>query len=303
MRVRVDQLRSQVQAGGVVGKVMQFPVVRMLAASVFVVPFLIVHNKLIGDAIAATREPVHSILVDIDAAVSVCIILLLYRLYARVVERRPCHEVSTGGAPGEVSRGALLAAGIISLTVVPMTVSGCYGIESTGSPEILVHSLFFFAIGALIQELAFRLILFRLLEEMTGTWLALGLVAIAFASAHGFNPNATAVTLVAVAAGDVLLSACFIHTRRIWLVWGFHAGWNYLQDGILGMPNSGVTEFDSWISPEVSGPIWLTGGSFGIEMSWVALIASAAAAVWLLRRAGREGQIVRPVWRREGRDW
>jgi membrane protease YdiL (CAAX protease family) len=192
----------------------------------------------------------------------------------------------------------LLAGVIIGTAVLPMAVLGHYEVGSTGSAGALVHGLFFFAIGALLQELGFRLILFRLLEELTGTWLGLVWVAAAFAFLHAANPNATVATLLAMGVGDLLLGACFVYTRRIWLVWGFHAGWNYLQDGVLGMPNSGITELASWISPNVSGPEWLTGGAFGIEASWIVLIASVGAAAWILMRSRTEGQIVVPVWRK-----
>ena len=99
---------------------------------------------------------------------------------------------------------------IVGLVVAPMVSGGYYEVESVGPGEILVHSLFSFAIGALIQELAFRLILFRLLEELTGTWLGLGLVEIAFSLAHSANPNATAVTLLALGAGEIPISFCAV---------------------------------------------------------------------------------------------
>ena len=298
MRVQATQLTSEVNPTSVAGKILQFPVVRMLTTVLFIVPFLIVHNTVIGDAIVSTGEPYRSILVNIDAAASVCIILLLYGLYVRFVERRTAHEVSLAGGLGEAGKGVLLAGGIICLVVLPMAIVGYYAVESAGPVSVLVDGLFFFAIGALIQELGFRLILFRLLEELTGTWLGLGVVAVIFALAHSANPNATVATLIGMGAGDLLLGACFVYTRRIWLVWGFHAGWNFLQDGVLGMPNSGVSELASWISPKVSGPEWLTGGVFGIEASWVVLISSAAAMAWMLARSRREGQIVPPAWRR-----
>jgi hypothetical protein len=91
MRVQAIKLTSQANSTSVVGKILQFPVVRMLTAALFILPFLIVHNTVIGDAIASTVEPYHAFFVDVDAAVSVCIILLLYSLYVRCVEKRKAH--------------------------------------------------------------------------------------------------------------------------------------------------------------------------------------------------------------------
>ena len=57
-----------------------------------------------------------------------------------------------------------------------------------------------------------------------------------------------------------------------WMVWGLHVGWNYVQSSILGVTVSGASDFDSWLVATVSGPQWLTGGSFGIEASYVTTV-------------------------------
>ena len=103
---------------------------------------------------------------------------------------------------------------------------------------------------------------------------------------------------LAIALQDLILAGAFILTRRIWLCWGIHWGWNFVQDGVLGMPNSGVTYLPSWIIPEVSGPTWLTGGSIGIELSVLGVVLSMAVGVVLLKLAWDRGQVLGPGWRR-----
>jgi hypothetical protein len=98
--------------------------------------------------------------------------------------------------------------------------------------------------------------------------------------------------------GDVLLFVAFIYTRRLWFVWGIHWGWNFFQDGVFGMPNSGVTEFLSWIRPVIRGPEWITGGGFGIETSCIAVCLSFVVGLLILKTAVDKRQIVLPVWRR-----
>jgi membrane protease YdiL (CAAX protease family) len=171
-------------------------------------------------------------------------------------------------------------------------------VEGLGPLRVLLDGLCYFGMGALVQVVAFRLILFRLAEEMLGTWAAMALVAAVFGLAHLGNENATVGTSLALAFSDVLLASAFILSRRLWLVWGMHLGWNFLQDGLFGLANSGVTDLPSWITASVRGPAWLTGGSFGIEASPVQVLLSVSVGVLILRKAWVEGQVVRPAWRR-----
>jgi len=86
---------------------------------------------------------------------------------------------------------------------------------------------------------------------------------------------------------DFLLLGAFVLTRRLWLVWGIHAGWNFFQDGVFGLPNSGITSLPSWITPEITGPQWLTGGTIGLEASVPGVVLPLAATVlmfWLVLR-------------------
>lgn len=298
MSVSHERLFPQRHPAGLAGKVVQFPLARIVVAALFILPFLLFHNTVIGDLIAATSEPSHSLLVYVDGVASFVVILLLYRLYTRTVEGRRAYEISGAKAPAEFGVGVLISLGMVGLMVALMSALGYYEIDQVGSSKILLDSVFLFGMGALLQELFFRILLFRLVEELVGSWLALLAVAATFGLAHLANENATPWTSAALAISDVLLTAAFIFTRRLWFVWGLHMGWNFAQDGIFGMPNSGVTELASWIRPVIEGPNWVTGGSFGIEGSPIVVFLSLAIGIVILRRAAGENQIILPAWKR-----
>jgi membrane protease YdiL (CAAX protease family) len=155
---------------------------------------------------------------------------------------------------------------------------------------VIPQSLLTFAVGALFQDLVFLCIIFRLLEELAGTWLAGGVALGLFSVAHAFNPDATAGSTLSLFVTSLVILAPFILTRRVWMSWGFHAGWNFMQAGVFGMPNSGY-EFPSWIQPVIDGPQWLTGGAFGIEASMVAVALDVVLGTALLTMAVRHGQL------------
>lgn len=293
-----QQLFTRAQPSAKFWKLLQFPLIRILLVGLFFLPFLAFHNTIVADLIVAAPEPKRSFLHYGDSILSVVVILLLYALYVRWVEKRKAVELSGEGAIAELGVGWLISSGIVVGMVVLMWMAGYYKIADTGSGKALVDAIFVFGIGALVQVLLFRLIIFRLLEEFVGTWVALVSVSATFGFAHLGNENATVWAAVALAAADVIMIAPFVLTRRLWMAWGLHWSWNFMQDGVFGMPNSGITELPSWIVAAIGGPHWLTGGRFGIEASVIVVIVSLAVGLLMLKIAIERDQILSPVWRR-----
>ncbi len=298
MLIKSEQLFTSVHPQSVLGRIIQFPIVRILIVALFIAPFLLFHNNVIADLIASSSGLLHSFLVNADSVVSIVIFMLLYSLYVRCVEKRKTYEISREKSVVELGWGFLISFTLVGFMVLLMVLLGYYRVMETGSPQIIIDSFFFFGMGAFLQVLAFRVVLFRLFEELLGTWFAFVVVAAIFAVAHIPNPNTSLWSTLALIITDILLVAAFIYTRRIWLVWGIHMGWNFFQDGIFGMPNSGITRLPSWIQPAISGPEWITGGGRGIEASVIAVCLSLGVAIVILKMSIEKKQIVSPVWKR-----
>ncbi|UCE41449.1 MAG: CPBP family intramembrane metalloprotease [Candidatus Aminicenantes bacterium] len=298
MNVSSGQLFSKARPESVTGKILQFPLARIFVVALFILPYLLIHNNILADFVASSSGVLHIVFVIADAAVSLFALFFLYRLYAKWIEKRDAVEISRSRSLTELGSGFLVSFGLVGFMVLFMVLLGYYRIDQASSPEILIDAFVFFGVGAFIQVLAFRLVLFRLTEELLGSWLAFALIAVIFGIVHLRNPEAGVWSLVSLVLGDVLLFAAFICTRRIWLVWGLHWGWNFFQDGVFGMPNSGVTEFVSWIQPIIQGPVWITGGRFGIETSFIAFFISLVVGLVILKMAVDKKQIVKPIWSR-----
>ena len=139
----------------------------------------------------------------------------------------------------------------------------------------------------------------RLIEGWLGTWWALAITAVFFGAAHLGNPQATAFGAVAIALeAGILLGACYLLTRRLWLAIGLHAAWNFVQGGIFGSDISGTGSGRGLIEARFTGPDLLTGGAMGIEASVVAIIVCTAAGLAMLLAVRRRGLVVPPCWRR-----
>ena len=298
MIARKEQLFSKARPKSLAGKITRFPLVRIIVVALFILPYLLIRNNFLADLVASSSGVFHIAFVIADAAVSLFVMLFLYRLYSRWIEKRKAVEISGHKSLQELGSGILISFGLVGIMVLLMVLLGYYRIERIDSPDILIDTFVFFGMGAFVQVLAFRLVLYRLTEELLGSWLAFAFIAIIFGAVHLGNPDAGLWSTISLILGDVLLFAAFIYTRRIWLVWGIHWGWNFFQDGVFGMPNSGITELPSWIQPIIQGPGWITGGVFGIETSVISVFLSLVVGLIILKAAIEKNQIVLPIWNR-----
>jgi membrane protease YdiL (CAAX protease family) len=153
--------------------------------------------------------------------------------------------------------------------------------------------------AAVLEEILFRGVLFRLLEQRLGAWLALAISAAIFGGLHLTNANATLTGAVAVMlTGGMVLGAAFMLTRRLWLPIGIHFAVNFVQSGIFGSAVSGNQAGHGLLRGVLTGPDWLTGGTFGVEASLVTALIGLVAGGLLLWLAHRKGNITRPYWSR-----
>ncbi|MBE3015050.1 CPBP family intramembrane metalloprotease [Microbispora sp. NEAU-D428] len=219
--------------------------------------------------------------------------VLLVFVYARVVrwsERRAPVEVAAKGAASAVGRGLLIGVGMFAAVILNIALIGGYRIDGAGSVAGAVGVLGLMAAAAVTEELLFRGILFRIVEERAGTWLALALTGLLFGLSHLFNPHASLWGAIAIAieAGG-MLAAAYAATRTLWVPIGLHFGWNFAAAGIFGTEVSGNGAQEGLLHGVTSGPALLTGGEFGPEASPYAVLFGlllAVAFMWLARRRG-----------------
>jgi uncharacterized protein len=199
----------------------------------------------------------------------------------------------------DLALGVALGAVLFSAVVVELRLGGYYHIVAMHvTPDLAVAALLFVAV-ALTEELLFRGVVFRLVEEWAGTWIALAVSAILFGGLHVANPGATWVSTVAIALeAGILLAATYVVTKNLWLPIALHFSWNFFEGPIFGAQVSGHTFLQSVLGAEIAGPAWITGGSFGPEAGLPAVLTCAVVAVALLAYAKRTGLIEPPRWLR-----
>ena len=97
----------------------------------------------------------------------------------------------------------------------------------------------------------------------------------------------------------ILLAATYVLTRRLWLGIGLHAAWNYTQGTVYSGVVSGNAPPEGLVKSTLQGSEWLTGGSFGVEASVVAVAVCSTVGVLMLVKAVRRGHVVPPLRKRK----
>ena len=233
----------------------------------------------------------------VHTAITVGLAFLAYKILIRHLGEHPRDDLPAKGAVTQLSLGLLAGTILFSIVVGVAALTGAYRILGCCSTAELVRDVFGAAISAgFMEELLFRGILFRWIEEFGGSWTALIITSALFGLIHIINPNATWFSSLAIAVeAGILLGGAYMLTRSLWMPMGLHAAWNFTQGFVFSVPVSG-TEEHGLVTAKLSGPLLLSGGSFGLEASIIAVVVCTAAGAWFVWLAVQRGHLVRPWW-------
>ncbi|MDR0847829.1 MAG: CPBP family intramembrane metalloprotease [Propionibacteriaceae bacterium] len=227
--------------------------------------------------------------------------ILAYGLLAFLMEGRVWpHEIAPKRLLG-LPKGLVVGFVLISVCVGVLAALGMYRVAAVhGNYNPWMDLFVAGVVAAISEEILFRGVLFRLVEEWVGTWGAVGISALVFGFMHLSNDNGSIWGAVAIAIqAGVLLAAVYVVTRSLWWCIGLHFAWNITEGPLWGAAVSGNTMSDSWLVPSWSGPDILTGGTFGLEGSILPVVLCGVVGVGLLVWAARHGYIVAPMWVRK----
>ncbi len=225
--------------------------------------------------------------------------LVYYGLVRAMEGRNPVEELSLNGALLELLGGLGIGAGLLALSTWLLWLFGFYKVDAVNDiSELFAARHLPLSLGAgFFEELVFRAILFRIVEEKLGSWIALAISSLFFGVAHISNPNATLFSSIAIAIeAGILLGAAYMLTRRVWFAVGIHMAWNYVQGAVFGIAVSGG-EVKGLISSHMEGDELFSGGAFGAEASLITLVVCTLAGVFFLWKSHQHRAFVQPFWK------
>jgi membrane protease YdiL (CAAX protease family) len=225
------------------------------------------------------------------------VILASYKLFVRHLGARKRDDLSGPGALRQLGAGVGVGTSLFALIVGVAALIGTYRLHGAGDASNLLPSLVRTGLfPAIAEEVIYRAVLFRWIEEFAGSWAALFLSSLLFGLSHMDNPSADVVSTVGIMLeGGILLGGAYMLTRRLWFPMGIHASWNLTQGEIFDIPVSG-NDAHGLVKGSLQGPDLLTGGGFGLEGSLISITIATAAGLAIVWLAVRRGQLVRPSW-------
>ena len=278
---------------GPVRRLFASPPARVLGLGFVLLLMMGLNGDLLG---TYAGQPVKAVLHIVALAIAG---FAVYIGHAHFIERRAVTELGLPGMGRELGIGLLVGAGLYTACELLLMALGIYRIDGLNPLSYLVPAVAMAISSSVFEELLFRGVLFLSVERWFGSWAALVVSSLVFGLSHLANAQGTleGALFIAVEAG-ILLAGAFMLTRRLWLSIGFHLAWNYTQSAIFSGIVSGNEAAAGWIRSTVKGPELLTGGSFGVESSVLALVLCTTTGVVMVVMAARRGKIVPPIWKR-----
>ena len=218
----------------------------------------------------------------------------------RVVDRRRLRSLGLDPELGRRMwlRGASVGALMMGFVVLAWytLVDGATWDVNADAPRaaaILVGGLAGFIVQGSAEELLFRGYVLENLRQRWGLRWAVVLSAAGFALWHATNPafNALALVNLFLFGLATALYRVRVDGGQLWGVFAIHTTWNWLQQVVFGLPNSGIAAppedalFIVRPNTQTPDPIW--GGGFGPEGTLAASLVLLALIGFALRRRPR----------------
>lgn len=190
--------------------------------------------------------------------------------------------------------GALLGFGTNGLCVLVSWIMGDIKLSYSGFDAVLVLG---FIIAIFIQsgaeEICDRLYLYqKLRRRYRHPAVAVLVNSIVFAALHIANPGFTVIAGCQIFMVGLLFSLLVYYYDSLWAAMGFHMAWNFTQNILFGLPNSGIVSKYSIFRLEAASARdgLFYNVNFGVEGSIGASLVLLAVAVAIIVRNRGKGE-------------
>ena len=278
-------------------KILLFPLTRIIVGiAIFIaVPTLL--NDWVLKPVLTRIIPGESTEQIIRWTISIFLLIFLYVFIFRIYERRRITELAIQFAGKENIVGFISGGLLVGSIIVVFMITGSISFTILNPISVIFKPLILLILLALMEEIIFRGIIYRITEQSLGTWLALIISALLFGIGHIMNSHVDLLGIFSVALAGVFLGVLYTMRSRLWLPFALHVGWNFFQY-FFGLPISGKDDFKYFLEASREGPEWFVGGGFGIENSVLAIVLILGVSIYLLNRARVQGRIIKPYWKK-----
>ena len=128
-------------------------------------------------------------------------------------------------------------------------------------------------------------------------WVAIAVNGIFFGLLHAANPGVSVTAIIGICVTGVSYSLLRWYTGNLWACMGIHTMWNFTQNFIFGLPNSGIVSETSIFHMDAVNAVsnWIYNYEFGVEAAIPAIFVDALLGVIIIilaKRSGRLGELL-----------
>jgi len=221
-----------------------------------------------------------------------------YIFLFRVYDKRHIHELSATAFIPNAVVGFLTGVLLQALFILIIYLAGTFLVVKVNPVSTLTSPFAFALTAGFVAEIILIGIVFRLLEQQTGTLIALIVFIILFAVLHVNVKGASIVSVGATAMqAGLLLPASFVFSRNLWLPIFLHFGWDFAEPGIFGGINPSSSLAQGLLTSKIAGNSLITGGETGPQDSLSSLLLCLILGLIFLTLAKRKNSLIRPQWK------
>ena len=275
-------------------KILKNPLVKILIGLIICYLPLLIVNVLI-------MKPIETSLMLSDETgrvirfiVNSVLIFSLYHWFIKWTEDYSNFDWKYQNIGRDMIAGALLAIISVSVVCLILRVINVYrAVNFNVNLGSILYLLIVFAFMSILEEVLYRGVVYRIIENWLGSVLALVISGLFFGLFHYFNQDASIISVIAASIGGLLLGLMYTVSQQLWMPIAFHWFWNFTQV-FFGSRLSGSDEYFKYavIKADFVGADWLTGGKAGIENSYLTLLLTVILVFVLFYKANRDGKIL-----------
>lgn len=283
-----NKLRKLVKV--LINRVLYFPITKIIISIGVCFSLFVGIQKLLIKPFFYSTIPDKNIADPIIHLLSIVVLLFLYYYLFRLYDKREITELSIKHLRKEMLGGFALGFLAISLSVSILCFLDYYQFLSISTDHYSFRLFGLLTIAAFIEDLFFRGIIIRMCETWLGTNITL-IIGMVFETDHFFNPNANLFSVLFFLVWGFTMAMLYVYTKRIWLPFFFHLGWNFAQP-FYGSSLTGLDDMGSIIQSRMDGPQLFTGGALGVEGSIFTVVFLLIIGIVLYFFAKKKGKIL-----------
>ena len=157
-------------------------------------------------------------------------------------------------------------------------------------PGYLLLALLVVFVQSGAEELLTRGYMLGALRERYGAWVGIVVNSLFFGVLHLLNPGITVLSMLQIVLVGFALSLIVYYFDSLWMCIAIHTAWNFTQNFLFGLPNSGIVSARSFLHLEAASSSLFYDAGFGVEGGLPGVLAQLLLAGAVLLLAKRKGK-------------